>query len=550
MITFSGHSTIPLRHVNCSWRKRSQCPPTVSILTLALLTLGGLAVPLGAQEVTGAPASEEGVTLDFQDAELRVVISALAELAGVPVAYSDLPSRTVTLRSPTPVPRGELRGMLESLIRSNGLVMVEEGGLLRISAPGSEPTDAGFVGPAPEGGGGIRIFVYRLRHAKAEPMTQTLRELFGLGERVTAAASPNLQNPAVREARRQRLPVRLDEPTGSGGSLPETGESAGPPVNRGLSAQVTSDVQIIPDASTNSILVRASAEDYETVKAAIQQLDTRPLQVLIEVLIAEVSRDRRSALGVDISVPDQRDLESGVVIGGELTSTSAGDAVLRIMGIGAVRADVVLRALAASSDVTILSRPIVLAQNNHQARILVGSQRPFIQLFRSLPTDAAVRDQIVQYRDVGTQLTITPTINPDGYVTLEVFQEVSNATAETQFGAPIISNREAQTQLFIKDGHTAVLGGLIDNQRETANSGIPILKDIPILGNLFRSTQRRNTRTELFILLTPHILRLDEDVDAVTRELRESARLLDKRVKDPIPLIEREGLVKPRRQRQ
>jgi general secretion pathway protein D len=187
--------------------------------------------------------------------------------------------------------------------------------------------------------------------------------------------------------------------------------------------------------------------------------------------------------------------------------------------------------------VTILSRPVVLAQNNQEARIMVGSERPFVQLFRSLPTDAAVRDQVVQYRDVGTQLTIRPTINPDGYVTMSVLQEVSNATAETQFGAPIISTREAKTQLMVKNNQTVVIGGLIDHQRETSSSGIPVLKDIPILGALFRSAaQERTNVTEMFIFITPHVLKTDDDLDVVTKELQTGTKYFQDETKlAPIP---------------
>jgi type II secretory pathway component GspD/PulD (secretin) len=148
-----------------------------------------------------------------------------------------------------------------------------------------------------------------------------------------------------------------------------------------------------------------------------------------------------------------------------------------------------------------------------------------------------VRDQVVQYRDVGTQLTIRPTINPDGYVTLSVLQEVNTATAESQFGAPIISTREAETRLLVKDGNTVVIGGLIDQQRTSANSGIPFLRDIPVLGNLFRSTQRRNTTTELFLFLIPHVLRTDEDVEDATARVRERAPRLDRVLPDSIPLL-------------
>jgi len=342
-------------------------------------------------------------------------------------------------------------------------------------------------------------------------------------------------------------------PAGQPGPLnPQTaaagGVVQGAAPGQGLTAGLQGPVQIVPDPRTNSLLIRSGPADYETIRAAIQQLDVRPLQVLIEVLIAEVRRDKQLGLGITTTIPDQPVNDRGrPTVGGGLTGASAGDLTVRVLGLGGVNADVVLRALATSADVTILSRPIVLAQNNQEARILVGSERPFVQLFRSLPTDAAVRDQVVQYRDVGTQLTIRPTINPDGYVSLNVLQEVSNATAEVQFGAPVISTREARTQLLIKDGRTAVIGGLIDHQKETSNSGVPFLKDIPIIGHLFRSSnQRRRNVTELFLFLTPHVIRTDEEMDDATTRLRESTDRLKKEVKDPIPVLPPRDSTPPR----
>jgi general secretion pathway protein D len=293
----------------------------------------------------------------------------------------------------------------------------------------------------------------------------------------------------------------------------------------GSASGLTGPVQIVPDPRTNSLLIRSNNTDYATIRAAIQQIDTRPVQVLIEVLIAEIRHDKQRGLGLSTRVPEQSVGDGPTTVGGEITGGSAGDLVIRALQVGGVRADVVLRALASNSDVTILSRPLVVARNNEEARILVGSERPFVQLFRSLPTDAAVRDQVVQYRNVGTQLTIRPTINPDGYVSLSVLQEVSNATAETQFGAPVISTREARTELLVRDGRTAVIGGLVDQQREMSNSGVPFLKDIPLLGWLFRSTQQRRNTTELYLFLTPHVLRTDEQLDDATRHLQRREEL-------------------------
>ena len=122
----------------------------------------------------------------------------------------------------------------------------------------------------------------------------------------------------------------------------------------------------------------------------------------------------------------------------------------------------------------------------------------------------------MQYKDVGTKLTVRPTINDDGYVSLLLQQEISAATAETQFDAPVISTREARTQVLIRDGQTVVIGGLTDRQSEKFQSGIPILSGIPIIGGLFGHTSRRSNATELFLFLTPRILRTDADADSVT----------------------------------
>jgi len=147
-----------------------------------------------------------------------------------------------------------------------------------------------------------------------------------------------------------------------------------------------------------------------------------------------------------------------------------------------------------------------------------------VQVSRSLPTDAPSRDQVIQYRDVGTRLTVRPTISTDGYVTLEIVQEVSSATNETAFDAPVISTREAATQVLVRDSQTVVLGGLIDRQDEVTSGGVPILSDIPIIGGLFGRQSRRATETELFLFLTPRILRNDVEVENATRVYQELQR--------------------------
>ena len=514
----------------------------LAALACTLAAQGSAARVASAQDPRPVERTPTGIEFNFQDADLRVVLSALAEVAGVNVVFSNLPTRTVTLRTGRPVSASEARAYLESVARANGLTLVEEGGLLRIAGetPGVAAQQLPGQAAAAAARGAqerTRLFVYRLSHAQADALANTLADVFGIARSGFSAAA---QDPRAlsEELRDQRLPPGFPQEPQPQPQQPVRTPEGAAGAGQSLAAGLQGPVQIVPDPRTNSLLIRASQADYETIRQAILQLDQRPLQVLIEVLIAEVRRDRQTGIGISARVPDNRVGRGGTTIGGELFGASAGDIVLRILDIGSVKADVVLSILATEGDVTILSRPVVLAQNNQEARVLIGSERPFIQLFRALPTDAAVRDQVVQYRDVGTQLTIRPTINPDGYVTMSVLQEVSTATAETQFGAPVISTREARTQLLVRDGQTAVIGGLIEHQQEFTASGIPFLKDIPLIGRLFRtSQQRRRNSTELFLFLTPHVLRTDREMDETTRGVRDATERLKRHVRDPIPIL-------------
>ena len=191
---------------------------------------------------------------------------------------------------------------------------------------------------------------------------------------------------------------------------------------------------------------------------------------------------------------------------------------------GSTNITATLQAAAARGDARILSRPVLLAVNNESAEILVGSQRPFVQVQRSLPTEAPSRDQVVQYRDVGTRLVVRPTISGDGFVALQVTQEVNAATSETQFDAPVISTRTVQTRLVVRDSQTIVLGGLSDRQRDNSQGGVPFFSSIPWIGGLFGRATRRTTETEFFLFLTPRILHDDDDVQKVTAPLTNRAK--------------------------
>jgi general secretion pathway protein D len=471
-----------------------------------------------------------GVLVDFQDAELRYVLSALAEAAALNVVYGDLPNRKITLHLRQPVAKENIPALLRSLAQSNGLIATDEGGMLRLEAADNPRAGGGRMDAAQQGGApqDLRLYVYRLRHARAPKLAGTLQSVFGgarspgqggsqrgstLSDRLRSSQIPPLAAPETETM------SRADSALTGGGSIP---------------GQLQGDVQIVPEETTNSLLVRANPADWKVISQAIGALDLRPLQVIIEVLIAEVRHTDDLNFGVSASASDaassDRSFKRSGVFGGQ--APGANDFVFKIIRSGPDNVAITLSALAARGQVRIVSRPVLFAQNNLEARILVGSERPFVQVSRSLPTDAAVRDQVIQYRDVGTKLSITPTINPDGYVNLQVTQEVSQATTETQFGAPIISTREASTHVFIRDGQTGVIGGLIDRETDHSRSGIPILSSIPYLGALFGTTKITTLNNELILFLTPHIVASDDDEERIRRQVEERQKELMDAVKE------------------
>jgi general secretion pathway protein D len=505
-------------------------------LVLVATLVAASAAPLVAQQPPPAPApavtrSADGVVVDFQDVDIRIAITALAEAAGLNVIFSDLPARRITLRLRQPVPVDSVRGLLRGIAESHGIIVTTQGTLLRFEAPRPVEPDATATRGAQAA---PRLFVYRLRHTNAVRLAATLQGVFGGGVVEPAAADrPSLS----QRLRDQRIPpMQFDTATRRAREDAAAAPSIGVvPRASTLRGDVQGEVQIVPDETTNSLLVRAGRADWDVVQEAIQALDLRPAQVLIEVVIAEVRRT--SEYEVSVSGKAKRTKAGGSTTEAELKGVTTGDLVLRWMNGGKVNLDLALSLLATRGDVRIVSRPVILTQSNHEARILIGAQRPFVQVFRSLPTDAGVRDQIVQYRDVGTALTILPTVNPDGYVSLEVAQEVSSATNETQFGAPVISTREASTHLFVRDGQTTVIGGLIDRQGEKTRTGIPLLAAIPILGGLTGGTRSTTTVSELFLFLTPHVVFSDDDVDRVREGVEGRARMLGDEMRRTPPAL-------------
>jgi general secretion pathway protein D len=465
-----------------------------------------LAAPLVAQQDTLVAVRNDSVSVRFTNVDLRVAVQALARYLDRPVVFGSIGDLRITLETSQPVARQSLPAILRGMLETHGLELAEEAGFYRVGAV-TPPAP-----PPPAQASPRQLFVLVVRHARAADVAATVNALYG---RAGALGEIGAPSPTLAQELRQNLVPPADAPA-PGQQAPVTPQVA----------ELTGDVTIIPDSRTNSLLIRASREDFELIRAAVEQVDVRPLQVLIEVVIAEVRKDRSRGFGVEAILPPQRVPGIDADVSASTAGAGLGDFVLTVMKLGSIDLSATLTAAASRGDVTILSRPVLLAANNESAEILVGSQRPFIQVQRALPTDAPVRDQVVQFKDVGTRLSVRPTISDDGYVTLQVSQEVNAATAEVAFDAPVISTRTIQTQLLVKDGHTAVLGGLADKQKDVTKSGVPLLSEIPLLGGLFGVQVVHVTETELFVFLTPRVIRSDEELEAASDAAGEKTRRL------------------------
>ncbi len=323
------------------------------------------------------------------------------------------------------------------------------------------------------------------------------------------------------------------------------------------------EVRIVADEVTNSLVILATPRDYAMIRDVLRKLDIVPRQVLIEAMIAEVQLVGDLAFGLEYAL-SQGGLEgllgtstaedgtttsgSGVGAGdlGSAGSLSIGNNALlgasrRAVNIGAqglfgflTDRDnflVMINALASKDRVNILATPHVMAADNREAHILIGEEIPILtSTSTSSLTDSARTVNSIQYRDTGRILTILPQVNSAGLVNLEIRQEVS-AVGQEEFGrtnSPSFVSREAETTVVVQDGESVVLGGIIDEQTRRTRSGVPYLMNAPILGRLFRVDSERTERTELIILITPHVIRNRQELHDVTSEFSGRIRNLKK----------------------
>lgn len=267
-----------------------------------------------------------------------------------------------------------------------------------------------------------------------------------------------------------------------------------------------STAKLVVDKARNAIIFQGTAEEYAQFRSLADQMDRAPYEVLIEATVAEVTLDQGESLGVVLNFNSQ----NATTLNSTSIQSQDGLAVSLIRDKGEFTAS--LNAAADNSSVSILSSPRLIAASGKTATMQVGTQVPIITTQQTAPdgTSGGTSNilQQVQYRNTGVVLAISPVVNSSRRVELTVSQEVSDAQANdtSNIQSPLILTRSFETTLSIDDGETVLLAGLISENRSSGNNGIPYLKDIPLLGNLFKSQSQSLQKTELIVLLTPYII--------------------------------------------
>lgn len=424
--------------------------------------------------------------------------------------------------------------------------------------------------------------VIRLRYAAAGDIARTVSVLLGevSGTKIVADERTNsilLQAPRQEKVRLRALITHLDTPIENAGNteviylknanaeaVAKTLQSAknaigmadGEGVAIGLTqnaqnAQASdSNVDIRADDATNSLIITAPTQTMRNLKQVIAKLDIRRSQVLVEAIIAEVRTDDIKNLGVQWYAAGS----SGTIPIGLIDFSNAGSSILGLaasyysqkkggkiavdakgrptavaggatLGVGNSKAGLLINALNGLTDSNILSTPSLLVMDNEEAEFLVGENIPYVTgSYTTNSSGSSNPFQTVEREDVGVKLKIKPQINEGNTISLEIYQEVSNvASTDAQLG-PTTNKRALKTAVLVEDDQVLVLGGLISSQTVGDEQKVPLLGDIPLLGNLFKSTKKVDNKRNLMIFIRPRILRNQRTANYATQEKYDSVR--------------------------
>lgn len=383
----------------------------------------------------------------------------------------------------------------------------------------------------PDNDASARLFVYPVQNGTAKQLAVLLNGIFGgqaSAEPVVARDSgvaPGLATASMSSAK------------SSGGALPAATAGSGKASGAQGDAQVTQvsigpGIRVVADDQHNALLIYAPLREYQRIETALRQLDTAPAQVLIEASIVEVSLTDETRYGLQWYFQDNvrgRGWSGVGVLGngsnGAITAGQSGFSYTIANPLGDVRA--VLNLLADKQLLKVISSPSLMVLDNQTAEIRVGDQQPVPG--PTTTTDGGTSRTSVEYKDTGVLLKVTPSVNAGNNITMAVDQTVTDVGGiDAATGARSFLQRQISSTVAVPSGETVVLGGLIRDNKSRGKQGVPILHDLPFIGPLFGTTTLNTDRTELLVMITPRVVRTEQDMREVTNEIQDRMRSLKK----------------------
>jgi general secretion pathway protein D len=378
-------------------------------------------------------------------------------------------------------------------------------------------------------GGGVNV--YKVQHVDAVELANTLNDIFGNGSGSRQSSSRRDKSPKLAN---DKKPGELSNKSSDSKSsfdtkknTPERSVSSG---NSDAKVANVGDVRIVADEANNSLIIVATAQEYEIIRPIVNQLDVMPLQVLVDATIVEVTLTDNLKYGIqwyfNHSNGGQNIVESNDLGALAAGAATGGFGYSFLSKSGDIKA--VLNAEASNNNVNVISSPSLMVLNNQEASIQVGKEISLMTgslgSLNNTNTTGSTSNNVFsqqQQRKTGVKLKIKPRVNANGLVTMEVTQSVEDPGAIPANGTnPSILTREINSSVAVQSGETIVLGGLIKDNNTDDNNGIPLLHDVPILGTLFGSKTRTKDKTELVVLITPRVVKSRQDAGLITDEFK------------------------------
>lgn len=383
-----------------------------------------------------------------------------------------------------------------------------------------------------------KTYVYYIQNAKAEELAALLTQIY---------QKSATEQEEVKKKRKKSRPkakthfAKAKIPVGKKEKAVKKKSTLAVEVKSTLRGEVSGEIIIIPDKFTNALIIRTLPVNFPAILDTIKLLDLMPQQVLIEVLVLELTIDEQTRAGLDWAFRAFR--KEGNFAAGNLP-TMPGDVFqpgisatsLLTQGFSFIAQSdelfALFQAFAQDSKLNVLSNPILITSENMPASINITNDIPIETSTITTPTGGTpVISTTVQYKSVGIKLDITPRINKERFVDLQISQESSNVDTSASFSQPAFFTRSTNTNVVIKDKQTLVIGGLMETTKSHSDSGVPFLKDIPILGRLFTVKSDRVRKTELIIFITPHVISNVSEANEVTKAFRSKLLHLKKNLK-------------------